>query len=217
MKITSDYSKTPVLKDFAPSFKGVNMVQISKKAFKNPENAHAVIDDFCDTFVKEMEKYPHKSRGFLDKIIRKFTKAADAFLYLETPAYIDKVDVLKENKLDGWPLSILSQKTGIPIKNAIDDDYHSFFILTNAEGRKADKYYNSRSQSKKAVKTVQQEIYQKEITSQEQAQLYYDMRMLQILDEGMENLIKGVPQKGFKVETLDDAKALVQKIMSDIE
>lgn len=116
-----------------PSFKAVNIVQISKKAFSNPEDLSQVSKVFS-----RISRTTLKTQGKLSKVFKALlgikNKARKTFSYFEQPDYISVAKTAKKNKTS---IHWLGQYSGIDIALPSSPDHHSFYVLTGEHKDKA--------------------------------------------------------------------------------
>lgn len=113
-----------------PNFKSANIIQISKKAFQNPDN----LVEVSNTFAKKVNEITGEvHNNFMDSMLGKFglkglfNKTAG---YLEQPRYLE---MIKRAKEEGADLFWLSKNAEIPIKTPPCEDKHSFYVFTKGE------------------------------------------------------------------------------------
>jgi len=102
-----------------PNFTQINLVQVSKNAFKNPEDLYAVNKTFQDM----ANEAAGEINGGLSSILTLFglgKKVNKTLDILEHPGYMSITK--KINKIN--------RAIGLQIKKPINEDYHSFFVYT---------------------------------------------------------------------------------------
>ena len=111
-----------------PTFGKFSIVKIKKDAFKKQESLIIVED----AFEKEFNTALKKITGILAIIKDRFGTGKSIYTYfLEQPNYAFLMDKLKE--FGGYSLEWLHMHTGIPIIKPMEEDYHSFIVLTKDE------------------------------------------------------------------------------------
>lgn len=108
------------------SFGSVNLIQVSKKAFRTSEDSRATRKEF-NTAVKTITGEANNKLG---KILRLFGFGNNnkTVNFLEYHGYERIVEELK--KIGDYSLSWFSQHKGLPIAGPLHQDYHSFTVLT---------------------------------------------------------------------------------------
>ena len=113
-----------------PNFKQVNLIQISKKAFEDPE-----VSSQCS---KEFGKALQKATGrgfFLGHFVENLLvtlglggkKTSKIYTQLESRSY-SMCDELLEGA--GYSIEWLERNTGTKLKKPLDENMHSFYVLT---------------------------------------------------------------------------------------
>lgn len=125
--------KMSVISNKQVSFGSVNLVQISKKAFKNLENLSAVDDDFS----KYVNSASGEKDGFFSKLFLKLglrKNATKSLFFLEAPSFSMIDGFCKKNHIPNqfW----LAKRFGIGIIEPQDPDFHSFYVLTGEDKNK---------------------------------------------------------------------------------
>ncbi len=110
-----------------PTFKQYSLVQVSKKAFHNPENYLESARIFGQILEKNLS--PVKKRFEIWPFKIKPKRTFDFFL--EQPGYAFLRDKLKQ--FGDYSLEWLSLHTGIDIKKPMKDKYHSFIVYSGSE------------------------------------------------------------------------------------
>ena len=104
-----------------PNFGLVTRIQVNKKAFPNPEN----VSECADIFTKALDAITHDSHYGLSGMLSR-QKTANL---LESMSYFFAKGVMAGTGLD-YSVEWASQNIGLPIKKAIDENYHNFFVFT---------------------------------------------------------------------------------------
>jgi len=113
------------------NFGSVNIIQVSKKAFKNPEDLNSV----CDEFSKAISNITGETNNAYVSALINFVglgkKCLKSVNFLESPGHANVINDLKE--AGGHSIDWLSQYTGIKIPKPMSENHHSFFILTEQQ------------------------------------------------------------------------------------
>ena len=111
-----------------PTFGKFSIVKIKKDALPTRESLIAVEDIFEREFNKAITK-----KGVFSNAIKKMfaIKSKDYVYFLEQPNYAALMDKLKD--FGGYSLEWLHMHTGVPIVKPMEEDYHSFVVLTEDE------------------------------------------------------------------------------------
>lgn len=125
MKITPNQNNAQL------NFGSVNLVQVSKKAFKNPDDLIGVSKIFDNAVSKETGEMNVKLATALT-LLGFGKKSTKALTFLEQPCYPNMVSELKK---EGSHLSLswLSQHLGIPIAKPLSETHHSFYVYTKEQ------------------------------------------------------------------------------------
>lgn len=110
------------------NFRSINVVQIKKTAFKNPEDVAKIEAGVTEMFEIITEGSKGKVAGFLGNI-KFLKKKPKIFSYLEQPRYVEILENLK--KSGGYSLNWLSQNKKVSVREPINEAYHSFFVYTD--------------------------------------------------------------------------------------
>lgn len=124
---------SPINNNKQVNFGSVNLVQVSKSAFKNLENLSAV----DDVFSKYVNAASGENGGILSKLFLKLgirKKATKSLFFLETPSFSMIDGFCKKNHIPNqfW----LAKRFGIGIIEPKDRNFHSFYVLTGEDKNK---------------------------------------------------------------------------------
>lgn len=103
------------------NFKSVNLIQVSKKAFKSPDDVLDVYNTFQKALNSATNDFPTKIGAFFSLIgVGKYiNKTANFF---EKPNYLN---ILREAKMLGF--------NSLPSLKPISEDSHSFYVFTKEQ------------------------------------------------------------------------------------
>ena len=198
---------TPTSNTANTNFKAVNIVQIPKRAFSNPEN--------LKTCQKEFSKALDSTTG--DKLNNIFgailalftTKPHKTGTILEKPTYNFAKTAMQKNGIN-YSLSWLSQNTGIPIGNALKEGVHSFYVFTKEDKQG---FMNALSKPLKHLLEFTREGLKRHPSDKKLANIYAHTKYGNAIEEGFNNVIgeRKIPQ--IKIETLED----LPKIIKDLD
>lgn len=188
----------------SPSFTAVNLVQVSKKAFAHPENLTECYDLFgksIDILTKD------KLTGFWGNLIALFTpKNAKTAITAENYSYS-----LSKRGMEEWNLPYclnwVRQNTGLPIKEPLDNEYHSFYVYTK--------------EHKVDVAQIFKDLFKKMFSYSREAVKKYprDLQMVKIYsmakcgvdaDAAIEKLTADTPVNKFKINSLAELKDIIK-------
>jgi hypothetical protein len=191
-----------------PNFKAVNIVQVPKKVFKDPENLKECSNTFKLALAKETgDKVNRGLFGILlSKILNKKNKTTHI---LERSSYYASKTMMEENNVP-YSLYWLSQNTGLPIKGALDKNYHSFFVFTQDDKKGVLK--STRGAMKHILKTVREgnQLYPNDTDMQG---VYTAAKIGVVLDKSLaEKTSIDNPSHTFRLKSLDDIKNIVKKL-----
>lgn len=110
-----------------PNFKSVNIIQINKRVFKTPEDL-AGIQSFANYIFNKLADIKTNTQPSFFNKIGLVKQKKQTFSYLEQPYYVPIRKKLKE--MGDYSLSWLSQNKKIPVREPLNQDYHSFFLYT---------------------------------------------------------------------------------------
>ncbi len=182
-----------------PNFKGAYIIQIPHKAFSNPENIKE-----CSKLVGEqISKFmnPNKFMQKINNFMNLFRQ--NLFCYPERFSYMFSKTGMEKGNI-GISIQWLRANTGLPIADALKENYHSFFIYTNKDARNVLKQITSVCRNTHAP-----EFYEK----------YTDPMMMATartakigveLDKAMETQYKNAII--YEIENLSELNEVAQKI-----
>lgn len=195
------------------NFKGNVLIQVSKKAFKSPENLKQVghiFDKACNKasgsgtsrIINDILYLSDKS-----KIVKSKNKVVSI---LEQPLYIQILNICKKNQIPSpyW----LGNRMGVPIEGALDQNYHSFQLLTKDT---KDKYIDAlfdKTKKEKMINEIKQKITPTDIKLSLSENIKRQMTELKVyLNESLQN-ISGKPEQTFKIDDLSELPGIFKKI-----
>lgn len=204
-KFVMNVNFTPQIKQ-SPNFKSVSIVQVSKKAFANPENFKACSKSFgkaLDTATGD------RLTGLLANLVALFTaKPCKTGFHLESPSYISAKKLMDKYGIN-YSMSWLKQNTGLPIKEAVDNDYHSFYVFTKEhKGRYVDAFHGTM----KKILSNAKEAINKYSGDKTMATIYANLKTDISIDKAIDEMAAEAPVKKFKLDSLDEIKNIVKDL-----
>ncbi|MBR5554891.1 hypothetical protein IKU74_02645 [bacterium] len=176
-----------------PNFKGTYIVQIPHKAFTNPNNIQE-----C---TKLVSKQICKFRSKLDNFLNIFKQ--NLFCYPEKFSYMFSKKGMESCKLNN-SVQWLRSNTGLPIADALRENYHSFFIYTKDDAGNVLKQITSVCKNTRAPKFLAKYSDPHMIATARTAKIGVE------LDKAMERQYKSAIV--YEVENLADLKDVAQNI-----
>lgn len=197
---------TPYQNNNQLNFGSVNLIQVSKKAFKNPDNAKAAAIEFTKKANKATGENILSGLLTLMGIGKKHTKHIS---YLEQPGHTVIEESLRKN--GNYSINWLSQNTDIPIKKSLSSEHHSFTILTKEHKDKASPILGLKN-TMKIVKQTLKEGKKFSKNQKDMEDLWLSARLNQIYNEQLEPIIKNEPVNKFVIDDLRDLPKVFEKI-----
>lgn len=198
-------------KSYQPNFGQVNLIQIPKKAFQNPENFR-----MCS---KEFSKAVDKTTGsgfILGRLMENLLtllglggkRTCKTYTQLESRSYSMCESLL--NKM-GYSLEWLEQNTGTKLKKPLNKDMHSFYLLTN-EHKDGMLPYVKVSNTFKLMMPHLKEGVLKHPSDNQMSTLYATAKVGEKMDKQFEEVIAGSKIHEFKLENLGELKNIADKL-----
>ena len=186
-------------KQSQPNFKSTYIVQIPYKAFSNPENMKE-----CTKLVGEQISKLMRSNKFMKKI-NNFMNVFDQnlFCYPEKFSYMFAKTGMESCNI-GSSIQWLRANTGLPIADALRENYHSFYIYTHGDARNVVKRMTSVCKNTHAT-----EFYEK-YTDPMMMATALNAKIGAELDKTMEKQYKSATV--FEIEKLTDLEEVARKI-----
>lgn len=187
------------------NFKAINLVQIPRKAFENPEN----YKECSRIFSKNVDRISKEFFGAKLSVLLAFisTKFVKNLTVLESFSLSGAREALNDNKIN-YSLSWLKQNTGLEIPDALDNEYHSFYIYTKED----------KSKMMDAIKTSAKNLmtYAREAISKyddpKMQNAYTAIKMAIEIDSLANTAMAGTSIKKFKIENLDELKSISKEL-----
>ena len=210
-------SKKVILEGFASmninhqnniGFKQINLVQVSKKAFTNPEVSAQCSQEFFSALEKASgETVTYKWSSFRNMFnLGRNRKMAGLFEY-------PSCNIAREElKKPGFNYSLywLSENTGLDLKDKINPEKHSFFVLTGAEkNRLADMISIRHLMHLKNIASYFKSILKR--NRPDMADTCYNLMIGVFLDKDFKGILADKPVKNFSIENLDDLKNITNE------
>lgn len=198
---------SPTCSTINTNFKAVNIVQIPKKAFSNPEN----LENCKKEFSKALDcATMNRTNGILGTIKNLFNniKPSNTKSYLEKPTYYYAKNAMQKNNIN-YSLSWLSQHTGVPIAENLENGMHSFYVVT--KDNMID-FLNAYTPPIKNVSELLKEALKKHPLDSKLADVCARVKIANLIERNFDRLIeyKGIPI--IKIETLDDLPKIVKDL-----
>lgn len=192
-----------------PNFKQINLVQVSKKTFKNPEQ----LKECSKLFAKSIDKVSGDKLGRFGNILVLLglngKKIHKSLIVSKFPSYQFAKNAMGEYNMN-YSLSWLSQNTKLPIKDELDKEYRSFYVLT--------KEHIDLAKPITSVNNLMKIIFD---TAKEGSQRYSDSNMAKvyaqtkagcILDKLLTQIIGNEKVHSFKLSSLDELGKIADKL-----
>ncbi len=176
-----------------PNFKGTYIVQIPHKAFTNPNNIQE-----C---TKLVSKQICKFRSKLDNFLNIFKQ--NLFCYPEKFSYMFSKKGMESCKLNN-SVQWLRSNTGLPIADALRENYHSFFIYTKDDAGNVLKQITSACKNTRAPEFLEKYSDPHMIATARTAKIGVE------IDKAMESQYKNAIV--YEVENLADLKEVAKNI-----
>ena len=189
---------------YTPNFKQVNLVQVSKKAFKNPEKFFECSDTFSRTLGKLVNQVELTS---LQETLAKcgYSQPIKFLSIIESPGFLNIKNFLE--KSGGKSLEWLKSITGINFPTALAEDYHSFIVLTKNE---IYHYYQNLGYGNE-VDCINR-AHKATLYETENAIPKAHVKFAEFMDENFKKVIDNKPIKKFKIESLDELENIVKNL-----
>lgn len=186
----------PITLQNIPKFKSINLVQIPKKAFSNPEDKLECRDEFDSIFKYYISDTKEPT---LFERVKKFLKTdkPKASYVMEKPSYYAASIAMKQNNLR-YSLSWLRRNSGLPISEPIDENYYSFFVYTKDDALRAQKMVKKNLGNFGQYKVEGLERYgdRKDI-----ANVYAEAKVGVDIERDNDELIKSIGIRKFRVKS----------------
>ena len=194
------------------NFTGVNLIQISKKAFQTPNDAYITAMDFSREVNKITKEWPDSVTKLFGKLgLEKFvTKTISC---LEQPLYVNLVDHAKRN---GAGVSWLAFRTQIPIKPPLSEDYHSFYLYTKKHKNQVADIINPNHYKRYSGSAIQQGLKLMEANPDRksviESPLWIETKLNDIFVNEFDKVAQGEPLQQFKIENFSELPNVFKQI-----
>lgn len=190
-----------------PNFKAISLVQIPRKAFKNPENIKECSQIFGD---KARQISGEKVKGAFGALLAMFFPSLiKSITILENFSHSYAKLGLQSNNID-YPLSWFKMNSGLEIPEAKDENYHSFFVYTKKDKKNV---------MKATIETARKiKDYLKEGTSKYSGSnspllsTYATAKMGIDTDKIIAELTKDTPIKTFQIGSVDQLPQIAKEL-----
>ena len=188
-------------------FKAVNLVQIPKAAFTEPDNTLKCALEFND-ILSHVTKDPLGNSALGQAISYATTKLHKTATVLEKFSHFT---AKTSSEIVGKESSVskLREKTGLPIADAVDETKHSFYVFTKEHKDKcAEIQRNSLTNLQEAARESQ-EKYPNDIAMQD---IYAYAKVGVEADKQMEEIISNTPIKKIEIDSLFDIASITKDL-----
>ena len=192
-----------------PNFKSVSLLQFPREIFSNPNNLEK-----CSAQVyKELAKASGvKTEYKLSNVLAAFgigKKNLHKFdLRIEYPSYFHSKTALQKN--GDYSISWLSSNMNVPVKDAIDKDYHSFFVLTKEHKDKMLDFYKADNRIQIVREYSLRALYK--YKSKDMQELFAAAHIGNVIDKFFEKVIGNAEIHRFQLNSLDEIKNIAPKL-----
>lgn len=189
--ITNNYSVTSTANS-APSFRGVNAIQISKKVFDGIDNLT------LDTVTNK--------QSILRSCVKRAAGRGKTLSFLESPRYANTSKMLKKLGVNiEHSIESFSDYVGLPMRSKISPNADTFWVLT---GKEKDAVSNILSAKTKAMTILGLRLVHPELTP-----LQLMARANIIIDDlALEKIVESSNFHKFKADSVSDVKNIVRSI-----
>ena len=197
---------SPISNSVNTNFKAVNIVQVPKRAFSNPENLKTCEKEFSKVIAKATGD---KLNGIIGAIVALFTaKPHKIAIILEKPTY-NVAKRAMQNKNINYSLSWLKQNTGIPIEGPLQDGVHSFYVFTKEDKQS---FRDAIIKPLKNILAYTKEGMKKHPSDNKLANVYAQVKIGKATEDGFNQVIgdRNIPR--IKIETLEDLPKIVKDL-----
>ncbi|MBQ8635208.1 hypothetical protein IJ425_03550 [bacterium] len=197
---------TRINRNKQPSFKQISVVQISKKAFANPEKLSECHELFSDKLAKIAIKEPTKT-----DLLTKLGLKRPPLKFLSTVEFPSFTMGKSLTEQYHYSLDWFRQNSGYNFKNAINPDAHTFIIFTKEDQPEMLNFTSPRT-SRKLMNEARIEIQQREEKGEQICEFTLAGLFAKKLDELMSNILNKRKIESFKLENLDELEGIADKL-----
>ena len=203
INITTKQQNSSVQK--VPNFKGISVVQVPKNIFNNPEN----LIECTKIFDKKLSTCTNNSLKLLfAKLKGLLTLKPYKMVFLEFPSYNCTQTAMQKNGIN-YSKSWIIQNTGLPIRDALNEDMHSFFVFTKEHSNKFMTCFN-RTMQKIGVTSL--EAVRKYPKDPKMASVYTQGKIGVEIDNNITQLMSETPVKQIKIENFNEIKNIIKDL-----
>jgi len=189
-----------------PSFKQISIVQISKKAFKNPEKIMECHEIFSDRLAKIAIKEPEK----IDLLTRLGLKMPPTKFMstVEYPSY-----TMGRSLTIQYPYSLdwFRRNSGYDFKNPMNPDAHTFIVFTKNDQSDMMKF-TSRKTTGKLMQEAKAEINRQEQNGETISEFALSGLFAKKLDDMLSAILSKKNVRNFQIDSLDKMEELAEKL-----
>lgn len=198
-------------KSYQPNFGQVNLIQIPKKVFYNPENFRMCSKEFSKAVDKTTGSgfiFGRLMENLLTLLGLGGKRTSKIYTQLESRSYALCESLL--NKM-GYSLEWLEQNTGTKLKKPLNKDMHSFYLLTNEHKDGMLSYVKVGNTFKLMMPHLKEGVL-KHPSDNQMSTLYAAAKVGEKLDKQFEEVIAGSKIHEFKLENLGELKEIADKL-----
>lgn len=190
-----------------PSFKQINLVQIPKKAFNNPDNMISCTQDFYNSLAECATKKSSKISDFLSSI--GLSKYFSKYTVLqESPTYMLGKRLSEQY---GYSVEYFEQNTKIPFKKALNKDMFSYFVLTKKHHKEASDLC-SRSYKKELINYATKEFIKLQQEGKYPSEYVPGAIATKEFEKSLDKIISEDEIHKFELNSIDELKNIVGEL-----
>ena len=194
-----------------PNFKQVNLIQIPKKAFEDPQNLKQCSKKFGSVLDKATGK-GLMAGSFVENLMVLLgiggKKVGKVYVQLESRSH-DMCDELLEGA--GYSIEWLERNTGTKLKKPLDENMHSFYVLTKEHKDGVLPSLKWTNISKIMLRYLKEGTL-KYPQDNEMSNFYARAKAGEKLDQQFDEVIAGSQIHKFKLKNLDELKNIADKL-----
>lgn len=197
---------SPINQNRQPSFKQISIVQISKKAFKNPDKVLECHETFSDALAKIAIKEPEKV-----DLLTKLGLKMPPMKFMSTVEYPSHTMGRSLTIQYPYSLNWFRQNSGYNFKNPMNPEAHSFIVFTKKDQSDMMKFA-SRKTTGKLMQEAKAEINQREQKGEIISEFALTGLFAKKLDDMMSGILEKKEVKNFQIDSLDKLEELAEKL-----
>lgn len=201
MKISSTHQNNQ------PSFKQINLIQIPKKAYTDPNDTIQCTLNFYNTLLDCTNKKPSKLSNFLSKL--GLSKHATKYSVVqESPTCMLGKKLHDEY---GYSVEYFEQNTKVPFKKPLKEDMFSYFIFTKNHHKEVCKM-QTKSYSKKLLDNAMQEYSKLKKEGKYPSEFVPAAIATKELDKDLDKIIAQDTIHKFELNSVDELKNIIEEL-----